>query len=685
MKKLLFISIFFLVVNFVFAQAVPVDVNVLRQIVDILQKLIQGGQIQVPPVQTPGPAETKVIQPKVIELPRGVMPALPQTVETKPITPEVIRPILPDEDRSDDAIVQINNLRITRILLDPGIENVKAILFAVRDIGWKCMLFESEESKKSLPCVLDVRRPILQKELAIQISNDTILLQKNRQKAKLEDFQVGDKINVYGFMDKDNNAIDALIVRNLNLSRIVKCKPRPACLDQIPPCLIPEPVEGWCPKPVSYIKVLSPNGGEVWQKGTIQLIKWKDDKQFVSPTIKYYDISLVPKQPECKELCPQYSFGTLLIDDKIPIQVGQEMVYKWEVGKIKDKTGWTGWAPDGLYKINICESNTTNCDISDDYFQIVSTSMRNEKIQKKILLLVFNPVLESKPGSPKLNEYFNWNDPYKLTQQLIDDFREVSNGFVNYVISEKIEADGIPLKEDGFQYNYESYVACIEDHNKCHYPDEVNYSLILDKYNVCEKLNKGLIDELWLWGGPWFGFYESRLAGPGAFWYNSPPLLNTSCNRLLPIMGFNYERGMAEALEAYAHRVESVMTKVYGSWEPKETHAWNKFTLLDRDLPGRGGVGNAHNAVNASPGTDYNRSDKRYVYSNADDWYNYPNMTDKRRLLNCEEWSCDDYEYLKWWYKHIPKAEGFTDGILNNWWRYIVDFDNAMSITKNKP
>jgi hypothetical protein len=227
MKKLLFISIFFLVINFVFAQAVPVDVNVLRQIVDLLQKLIQGGQIQAPtpPVQAPAPETekkieipgpaTKVIQPKVIELPKGVMPALPQAVETKPITPEIIKPILPDEDRSDDAIVQINNLRITRILLDPGIQNVKAIFFAVRDIGWKCMLFESEESAKSLPCVLDVRRPILQKELAIQISNDTILLQRNRQRVKLEDFRVGDKINVYGFMDKDNYSIDALIVRNV--------------------------------------------------------------------------------------------------------------------------------------------------------------------------------------------------------------------------------------------------------------------------------------------------------------------------------------------------------------------------------------------------------------------------------------------------------------------------------------
>jgi hypothetical protein len=210
MKKLLFISIFFLVVNFVFAQAVsgvyPTETPRYE-----IKTIEREKKIE----QKPEDVEIKLIQPKLIELPKGVKPALPKDIETKPITPEIIRPILPDEDRSDDAIVQINNLKITRILLDPGIQNVKAIFFAVRDIGWKCLLFESKESEKSLPCPLDVRKPIMQKELAIQISNGTILLQRNKQRAKLEDFKVGDKINVYGFMDKDNYSIDALIVRKI--------------------------------------------------------------------------------------------------------------------------------------------------------------------------------------------------------------------------------------------------------------------------------------------------------------------------------------------------------------------------------------------------------------------------------------------------------------------------------------
>jgi hypothetical protein len=210
MKKLLFIYIFFLVVNFVFAQVVPgvYPTETPRYEIKTIER---EKKIE----QKPEDIEIKLIQPKLIELPKGVKPALPKDIETKPITPEIIKPILPDKDRSDDVIVQINNLRITRILLDPGIENVKAIFFAVRDIGWKCLLFESKESEKSLPCILDIRKPIMQKELAIQISNGTILLQRNKQRAKLEDFKVGDKINVYGFMDKDNYSIDALIVRKV--------------------------------------------------------------------------------------------------------------------------------------------------------------------------------------------------------------------------------------------------------------------------------------------------------------------------------------------------------------------------------------------------------------------------------------------------------------------------------------
>ena len=33
---------------------------------------------------------------------------------------------------------------------------------------------------------------------------------------------------------------------------------------------------------------------------------------------------------------------------------------------------------------------------------------------------------------------------------------------------------------------------------------------------------------------------------------------------------------------------------------------------------------------------------------------------------------------MKWWLNHLPKALGQTDGFHNNWWRYVIDYDNAI-------
>jgi arylsulfatase A-like enzyme len=207
MKKLLFIAIFFLVVNFVFAQLSPGPVTTTTK--------PSGYPLEPPEDAKPMPF------PGVI------------------VTPPIPLSMLPDKDRSDDFIIQLNNLKITKILSHPaGIENAKAIFFAVRDTGWRCRFFKSEEDMRSQACPLNIKRQILRTELVIQISNDTILLQRNRQKADLEDFQVGDKINVYGFMDKDNYSIDALIVRQI-IGLPKQPKLPPGAIEGQPPQLRP--------------------------------------------------------------------------------------------------------------------------------------------------------------------------------------------------------------------------------------------------------------------------------------------------------------------------------------------------------------------------------------------------------------------------------------------------------------
>jgi len=293
----------------------------------------------------------------------------------------------------------------------------------------------------------------------------------------------------------------------------------------------------------------------------------------------------------------------------------------------------------------------------------------------KVLVLNFDPAIEAE-GGKRLREVFHWNDPRLLAKEYSADLTECSGGFVRYQIVQWLDLDEFPVKVDGFAYDDETYLRCWRERKGWHEPDGVDYRRLIDRFNLVERINGGEIDEVWLFGGPYFGYWESQMVGPTAYWCNSEPIIDKRFKRNFVIMGFNYERGVGEMLENFGHRVESIMTKVYGRWDYKvpleRMNTWERFTLYDKVAPGNAGCGNVHFAPNSEK--DYDWGNKRYVWSNCDDWLNYPNMKGQKRLVNCDEWGGGDIRaHHKWWLKHLPKAEGIApDGKLANWWKYFV-------------
>jgi hypothetical protein len=90
-----------------------------------------------------------------------------------------------------------------------------------------------------------------------------------------------------------------------------------------------------------------------------------------------------------------------------------------------------------------------------------------------------------------------------------------------------------------------------------------DYKRILDEHKVWTPIQSGYIHEVWLFGGPYFGFYESRMVGKGAFWCNAPGL-EADSHRFV-VMGYNYERGVREMVHNFGHRCESILSMKYGS------------------------------------------------------------------------------------------------------------------------
>jgi hypothetical protein len=306
----------------------------------------------------------------------------------------------------------------------------------------------------------------------------------------------------------------------------------------------------------------------------------------------------------------------------------------------------------------------------------VNETLPSDAVTKKVYALVFNPTLSN---GQSLTAYYHWNDPAVLTQQTIDFFKLTSGNRINYTVAyTNVVTNGWPEKIDGFTYTESQYLAVVNRQQASHNPDTVNYNKIVNtpEFDICGKLNRGEIDEVWMFGGPWFGFYESTLVGPGAYFYNSGPVGGPhNCNKLLPIMGMNYERGEDCMLEDFGHRTESTMTKVYGSWQENRTaHNWDRFGLVKAQSPNYSysGCGSVHYPPNGT--SDYNYSNSSTVPSNCNDFANYPNLSDPLLVVQpttCSLWGCNQIGYFQYWFGHLPVNLGCgPDNVANSWWNY---------------
>jgi hypothetical protein len=288
---------------------------------------------------------------------------------------------------------------------------------------------------------------------------------------------------------------------------------------------------------------------------------------------------------------------------------------------------------------------------------------------RKVSLIVLDPLMD--PNGRRMSELLHWNDPDRLTGAFISDLREASYGYVNYQVAERIMEDSFPLLADGFQYTPEEFLRCRRQ-GGWHKPEGVDYHALLARYDLIARLNRGEIDEVWTQGFPYGGFYESRMAGPGAFWCNAPPLENTqAASRRFVIMGFSFERGAGEMLESYGHRAESILAHVFKNVPPGR-NLWERFTRHESTHPGQAEVGNIHFAPNSR--RDYDWGNPKPALSRSRVWLNFPDLTGEPRLEDCREWGNGDIrQHHLWWFRHLPHIAGETDGILNNWWAYILD------------
>lgn len=294
----------------------------------------------------------------------------------------------------------------------------------------------------------------------------------------------------------------------------------------------------------------------------------------------------------------------------------------------------------------------------------------------RTLVIVYDPIVDKSTGA-KLSQYMHWNSVEELARGYMSDVLQASNGLVRHQITERIDVDEFPVKVDGYLYDMPAYLDVIRGIKQPYMPQMANYYEIVERFNLLQRVANDEIDEVWLFAFPHGGFYESIMAGPGAFWCNAPPLLNTDASlRRFVIMGFSYERGVGEMLEDLGHRAESIMQRTFEHLHGVD-NLWERFTRYDKINPGNAALGNVHFAPNSD--RDYDWNNPATVRSECDDWlYNFPHFQGVSRMVTASEWGNGDIrKHHVWWLSHLPKTAGRKNGIHNNWWQYIMNPNNV--------
>jgi len=245
-------------------------------------------------------------------------------------------------------------------------------------------------------------------------------------------------------------------------------------------------------------------------------------------------------------------------------------------------------------------------------------------IAPKVLAIDFRPA-----AVPK-----EWNSTTDLIQKYLAAMKLASGNTLVYRVAKKLDVVKYPPLLDGRAYDDATWSQVLNDDKKA-FRDAgggyvmADYARILQDFNVLPMIQSKQVDEVWMFGGPYFGFYESRMVGKGAFWCNGPAIELDS--RRFVVMGFNYQRDVRAMVHDFGHRAESILGRQFKS-QP----------YLDELYKPAAGIGSAPKndfekflqstgTVHRKPGgEDYGQDEVAWVNSLKPEWF--PAAVDPNRV-----------------------------------------------------
>ncbi len=317
---------------------------------------------------------------------------------------------------------------------------------------------------------------------------------------------------------------------------------------------------------------------------------------------------------------------------------------------------------------------------------------------KNVYVIAFNPTLQSSGKS--LSQTRGWRTPISLFRY-VDEFMN-KHGF-DYVLADYKDVKDLSWypKPDGFTYTESTYLDVLDGKSKKHDPDRIDMQLVLNdpRLGICSKVKNNGIDEVWLIGGPWFGFHEWYFVGPSNF----ADMVTTQCgNKMVPIMGLSYEASLPNAVHSFMHRFEFTLSRVISgvgssddvgytqTYSPSDDYGM--FVAQPRHTV-TGGCGNIHYPPNTTNNAEYKYNSKVYAKTYCELYKSrlvnpYTKEARPSKDINCSAWGCTAIGYYDYWMRSLPRLSGnrvYSDRIIyNDWTKYLLDMTLYAQVPADK-
>jgi len=309
-------------------------------------------------------------------------------------------------------------------------------------------------------------------------------------------------------------------------------------------------------------------------------------------------------------------------------------------------------------------------------------------LRLKIAAIAYNPIMTNRPGAPRLNVAAGWADPLAMARDHTNWWDRASDGMVRCELVIGTNLNIWPVTADGFRYTDTSYWAIYTNGwQGAHSPDTIDYRALFktDMPWLLTMIDTGAVDQVWIYGFPCMGCFETRLFGPGAYECNSDGTEELG-NRRLFMASFPSMERPDTPMENFGHGCEGIL----GSWFWNHLVDYpgsldtpyarmNDFALFTRAVtnsPGMIHCGNIHFAPNST--SDYDWGNSTRVSGNADAWYSYPLLTNAPRMMNSSDWGNGvNHLHKLWWFGHMPQKVGLHRGHMMNWLTMYLNLQHA--------